>query len=164
MHFRGSFLFNGNVKIINGSLEFPIKVPTQKAKAIFYKDQIYRANLKNFSNPHPKFIIYKNQIYIANFKSFTNQRSDSTSKIFHFVFFRGFFWYTWNIFLFLEFCSKHIWSKIERTKSIKDILMSLKHPRHSESTWTLGGHSETLTYSGTRGLRALEALYLAESH
>ena len=59
MHFRGSFSFNGNVKIINGSLEFPIKVPTQKAKAILYKDQIY----------------------IANFKSFTNQRSDSTSKL-----------------------------------------------------------------------------------
>ena len=98
MHFRGSFLFNGNVKIINGSLEFPIKVPTQKAKAILYKDQIYRANLKNFSNPHPKFIIYKNQIYIANFKSFTNQRSDSTSKLnstskSSILFFFGFFFY-----------------------------------------------------------------------
>ena len=66
MYSGESFLFNGNVKIINCSLNFPIKVPTQKAKVILYKNQIYIANLKNFSNPRSKFIFHTNQIYIEN--------------------------------------------------------------------------------------------------
>ena len=44
------FSFNSNVRIINTTLTFPIKVPTQKAKFSFYKKPIYIANLKIFLN------------------------------------------------------------------------------------------------------------------
>ena len=54
-----SFLFNGNLKIIDACLKFFIKVPTQEAK-------LY----KNF---------YTNQIPQTHFKSFSNQRSDTAS-------------------------------------------------------------------------------------
>ena len=53
------FLFDGNVKIINASLKFLIKVATQKTK----------------------FNLYKNQFYIVDLKRFSNQRSDSASKL-----------------------------------------------------------------------------------
>ena len=53
------FLFNGSVNVTNVSLKFLIKVPTQKAK----------------------FSLYKNQIFIANPKGFSNYRSDFASKL-----------------------------------------------------------------------------------
>ena len=43
-------LFNGNVKVINASLKFLIQVTIKKRKLNLYKNQIYIANLKNFSN------------------------------------------------------------------------------------------------------------------
>ena len=53
------FLFNVNIRIINASVKFLIKVPTQKAK--FCKH------------------LYINQISQINFKSFSNQRYDTAS-------------------------------------------------------------------------------------
>ena len=43
------FSFNASVKIINASLKVLIKVPAQKVKFDLYKNQLYMANLKNFS-------------------------------------------------------------------------------------------------------------------
>ena len=53
------FLLDGNVKIINASLKFLIKVATQKTK----------------------FNLYKNQFYIVDLKRFSNQSSDSALKL-----------------------------------------------------------------------------------
>ena len=57
-------MFNCNVKIINASLKFLIKVPTQKAK-------FSQKSLHNILD----------QIFQTNFKSFSNQRSDTASKL-----------------------------------------------------------------------------------
>ena len=47
---RKVFHFGGNVKIINPTLRFLMKVLTQKIKINLYKNQIYKANLNSFSN------------------------------------------------------------------------------------------------------------------
>ena len=41
-------MFNGSVNIINASLKFFIKAPTQKANFNLYKKQICKANFKSF--------------------------------------------------------------------------------------------------------------------
>ena len=45
-------LFNGNAKITYTSPKLIIKVPTQKIKINLYKNQIYIADLKSFSNQY----------------------------------------------------------------------------------------------------------------
>ena len=96
---EGRFLLNVNVKIINASLKFLIKVPIQKAKS--YKN------------------LYINQISQTNFKSFLNQRSDTASilsslnsSLPFFSFCISFFLHE-KIFLYLAFCSSHIWLDIQ---------------------------------------------------
>ena len=79
MRFRRTFLFNFNVKIINASLKFLIKVPTQKAQ--FYKN------------------LYINQISQTNFKSFSNQRSDTASILSSLNFSLPFFSFSISFFL-----------------------------------------------------------------
>ena len=135
-------MFNCNVKIINASLKFLIKVPTQKAK-------FSQKSLHNILD----------QIFQTNFKSFSNQRSDTASKLsslnsclhFFFPFCLHFFLFPQNIFFCLVFCSSLIRHSGTR-RAIKDTQRALGHLRYSESSRALGRHSGTwraLGHSGT---------------
>ena len=55
-------MFNGNAKIINASLTFLIKVPTQIARLNLYKKQISKTNFKSF----PSAIIFSFCMYIKH--------------------------------------------------------------------------------------------------
>ena len=165
-------MFNVNVKIINASLKFLLKVPTQKAK--FYKN----IQIKLISQ--------------TNFKSFSNQRSDAASilstliLLYHFFLFAFLSFYMKQIFMLTILFKSHLIRHSGTGRAFKDTQRALEHLRHLESTWALGhlentqrplGHSGTwraighLRPSGTWTLKALwhlgtwalEALYLADS-
>ena len=141
---EGRFLFN--VKIINASLKFLIKMPTQKAKF-----------LKN---------LCINEISQTNFKSFSNQHSDIASILSSLnsslpllSYSISFFYMKHVVMLGISFKS-HLIRHSGTGRVFKDTLRALEHLRHSESTQRALGHLRHLGYSGTW---ALEALYLAES-
>ena len=88
------FLFNGNVIIINASLKFLIKVPTQKA--LFLQKSLQKPDILNqFQKLFKPALWYCFNINLLKF----------FSTIF---FFLHFFLFTWNIFLWLVFRSCHI--------------------------------------------------------
>ena len=139
-------MFNANVKIINTSLKFLIKVPTQKAK--FYKS------------------LYINQISQTNFKSFSNHRSDTTFIFsplnFSLQFFFFFFLHSFAFFAFFSFYTKHIFMLSILFKShlirhsgtrreFKDTQTALENLRHSESTQRALWHSDTRAFGGHSG-------------
>ena len=127
-HFRGKFLFNGNVKIINASLTFLIKMPTQKAK--FYKH------------------LYINQMSQTNFKSFSNQCSDTTLILSSLNSSLPFFsFYMKHIFmlsiLFKSYLIRHSGTERESTRALGHSESTRRALReHSEGTRALG-HSDT---------------------
>ena len=143
MHFRRTFLFNFNVKIINVSLKFLIKVPILKAK--FYKN------------------LYINQISQTNFKSFSNQPSDTAwilnslnSSLPFFSFCISF--YTKNIFMFSILFKSHLIGHSGTRRAFKDTQRALEHLRQSEIT-------RALVHSGNwKALRHLKwVLHLARN-
>ena len=65
-------MFNGSVNIINASLKFFIKAPTQKANFNLYKKQISKANFKSFPSAlFFSFCIYTKHLFMlsVSFKS-----------------------------------------------------------------------------------------------
>ena len=65
-------MFNGSVNIINASLKFFIKAPTQKANFNLYKKQISKANFKSFPSAlFFSFCIYTKHLFMLSisFKS-----------------------------------------------------------------------------------------------
>ena len=121
-------MFNINVKIINASLKFVIKVPTQKAK--FYKN------------------LYVNQIPQTNFKSFSNHRSDTASILsslnsslkFLFAFLSS---YTKHVFMLSILFKSHLIRQSGTRRAFKDTQRAEGTRRFK----VLGEHSE-----GTRAL------------
>ena len=123
MDFRGRILFNINVKIINASLKFLIKMPTQKAK--FYKN------------------IYINQISQTDFKSFSNQRSDTALILIPLNFFAFLSFYTKHIFILSILFKSHLIRHSGTRRTCKDTERALEHLRYSESTKRALGHSDS---------------------
>ena len=121
-------MFNGNVKIINASLKFLIKVPTQRAK--FCRK------------------LYINQISQTNFKSFSNQRSDTTSilsslnSLLPFFLFPFPSFYMKHTFMLSILFKSHLIRHSGTGRAFKDTLRALEHSKHSESTRALG-HSDS---------------------
>ena len=123
-------MFSG--KIINASLKFLIKLPTQKAEFLqkfFYK------------------------ISQTNFKSFSNQRFDTASKFISTISFS--FWiYMKHLFMFNIPFKSHLIRYSGTGHAFKDIQRALEHLRHSEGTRALGhfgtrrafGHLGTLFF------------------
>ena len=129
-------MFNVNVKIINASLKFVIKVPTQKAK--FYKN------------------LYVNQISQTNFKSFSNHRSDTASILsslnsslqFLFAFLSS---YTKHVFMLSILFKSHLIRQSGTRRAFKDTQRALENLRSSESTQRALGHSRTWVLGGHWG-------------
>ena len=125
-HFRGkSFSFSGNVKIINASLKFLMKVPMQKSKIQSLQSRVYIANL--------------------NLKSFSNQRFDSALKLSYAK--------SSPLFLSSFICKKHLFlfnilfqSHLIRHSSSQNIFKDTQRALgHSQGTWALKSLGHTTT-------------------
>ena len=121
-------MFNGNVKIINASLKFLIKLPTQRAKFLV-------KSLLQSENPNQFQKLFKSALWCC----FNIKLLKFFSTIF---FFSYLFLFMWNMFLCVKFCSSCIWLDIQAQN------MDLK---------TLRGHSniKALGNLGTQRTRSL---------
>lgn len=101
--------FCGNAKIV----KFLIQIPVRKIKFNLYKDQIYRANLKSFSN----------------------QLSDSTIL--------SFFVYIKYIFILKILFQSSLMRHWTTQSAFEDTQTAAEHSKNSESTRALGWHLST---------------------
>ena len=129
-------MFNGNVKIINASVTFLVKVPTEKARSNLNKTQTFKTNFKSFPNQRSDFSLLHVQKHLfmlsISFQSHLIRHSGAG-----------------RTFKDTQTVIKHLrhW---ESTRAL----------RHSEGTQrALGGHLGTQRalekHSGTQALKAL---------